>query len=1110
MIDRMPRNGFVSRVIATIVLVAYTTVSTAPPAHALPTLLLAQTTPHAAPEKVESEDAEEDRGHTWRIAVQLKQLELQAGDATRRREAQASLRELQQELAKRDARLMAEFDDIGSKLKSSELPASILQRHQDAVDRFKAQSDEIQKELSAVAKTENTKQLRDTSRRLRERLEAQPEARRQQPLPRQLPFATPEQRIRAPKSTSEDFAELFTPQAVPGLRLASTSPRALLLAAQATLATAEYLTASEDVQITPQISALAAQLDHDPIKIYQWVRNQIDFVPSYGSIQGSARTLVVRQGNAVDTASLLIALLRASNIPARYVYGTVEIPIEQVMNWVGGVESRQGALDLLAQGGVPVQGLAQGGVIKLARLEHVWVEAFVDFYPSRGAKNRAPDAWIPMDASFKQYEFVPGVDVGQRPLPTQLAALTALIDQVQYDVTTGGLNGLSMQSALQFRDEAQGRLNEYLVASEALSLAPMRERRVSELLSPVLAASLPYRVVAAGIVSATPPTALKRAFKLQLYTSVQNQQYGSPAISFTSNLPALAGKRLSIQFTPTTEDDAATLRSFMPEPSDGTIDPSELPRSIPGYLVHLDVRLLLDEVEVSRTNGFVLGQEIASTLEIQKHDGTWHSANNIGTAGEFIAVSLDLQGTGSDQLDWDETRSADAMLHATAHAYWAHASEHLKVLSGLGVAVAYRQPSFGMFGTRLDPIYSYGIPRQVQFAGTEVDIDALLTSVVAMDGSEAARIKAVTQIGIFGSSLESDVPQVYLSAGTNTRGASAISTIAAAVAEGQPLYEITSANVGAALAAIQQSAEVEADIQQAVLAGNRVRVSRSPVTIGAWRGAGYIIEDLPTGSAAYRISGGANGGSTPDPIGDALTAVGLGMLNVIVPPAIASSAEQPCDDDNNREQHKINWQLILFMALLTAMLLAASAGSGGAAVPAAVAALAILIPAFLAVTAAHASPGQCPIFFPGSVGGTGPMEQVTAHISSAQGSGSPGVLTYMGIDVIEEIVNRSWYNLTPECNVAARAAYSAAHGGAIGACDEYPFASTYQGGALNYGPPNNYVSLRLLDFGQNSRAGAVMRWFFVRCGVQKNGRFEVRPTGGVTTGRDSRGLTCYP
>ncbi len=34
----------------------------------------------------------------------------------------------------------------------------------------------------------------------------------------------------------------------------------------------------------------------------------------------------------------------------------------------------------------------------------------MDYIPSRGAVNQQGDTWIPMDASFKQYQFTPGLD----------------------------------------------------------------------------------------------------------------------------------------------------------------------------------------------------------------------------------------------------------------------------------------------------------------------------------------------------------------------------------------------------------------------------------------------------------------------------------------------------------------------------------------------------------------------------------------------------------------------------------------------------------------------------------------------------------------------------
>ena len=56
-------------------------------------------------------------------------------------------------------------------------------------------------------------------------------------------------------------------------------------------------------------------------------------------------------------------------------------------------------------------GVAQGGTVKWIDLEHVWVEAYVDYTPSRGAVNRTPNTWVPLDASFKQYQFTQGMDI---------------------------------------------------------------------------------------------------------------------------------------------------------------------------------------------------------------------------------------------------------------------------------------------------------------------------------------------------------------------------------------------------------------------------------------------------------------------------------------------------------------------------------------------------------------------------------------------------------------------------------------------------------------------------------------------------------------------------
>lgn len=40
----------------------------------------------------------------------------------------------------------------------------------------------------------------------------------------------------------------------------------------------------------------------------------------------------------------------------------------------------------------------------------------------------------------------------------------------------------------------------------------------------------------------------------------------------------------------------------------------------------------------------------------------------------------------------------------------------------------------------------------------------------------------------------------------------------------------------------------------------------SPISVSGWTGSGYIIDDPATGAGAYKISGGANGGSLWIPI----------------------------------------------------------------------------------------------------------------------------------------------------------------------------------------------------------------------------------------------------
>ena len=73
----------------------------------------------------------------------------------------------------------------------------------------------------------------------------------------------------------------------------------------------------DDMVISEEIEALASQLEYNPVLIVDWVRNNIEHTPGYGEKAGADYTLKTKKGNAFDQATLLIALLRASEVDAK-------------------------------------------------------------------------------------------------------------------------------------------------------------------------------------------------------------------------------------------------------------------------------------------------------------------------------------------------------------------------------------------------------------------------------------------------------------------------------------------------------------------------------------------------------------------------------------------------------------------------------------------------------------------------------------------------------------------------------------------------------------------------------------------------------------------------
>lgn len=92
---------------------------------------------------------------------------------------------------------------------------------------------------------------------------------------------------------------------------------------------------NEADEITPEISELARGLRYDPLRIYEYIANHIEFEPYYGSKKGAHLTLLEGSGNDFDQAALLVALLRVSGLSPTYKYGACDFTYEELTFWMG-------------------------------------------------------------------------------------------------------------------------------------------------------------------------------------------------------------------------------------------------------------------------------------------------------------------------------------------------------------------------------------------------------------------------------------------------------------------------------------------------------------------------------------------------------------------------------------------------------------------------------------------------------------------------------------------------------------------------------------------------------------------------------------------------------
>lgn len=597
-----------------------------------------------------------------------------------------------------------------------------------------------------------------------------------------------------------------------------------------------------DIQLTQEIMDLAANLDNDPLKIYRYVRNNLEFEPYAGSRKGSLETLNQGRGNDYDLCSLLIALLRASGIPARYVIGTVEMPADQVKKWLG-VDDGATAGSILAT--VGMEGIniidSEGQVISV-RFKHVWVEAYFAYTNYRGI--RADDTgkmWVPMDPAVKQYIYQEGIDI-----PSEMGFdAKAFIDE--YIATYHEPSPVEL-----FTQE----IEDYLMTNypEIELEDVLRTRSIINESIGFIPGSLPFTVRSVENDYASIPANMRYTMRFHLYDG------STTFIEHSVNLPEIAGKQVTISYEPATAADQAVIDVY-----GGMYE-------TPPYLVSLRPVLKIDgETVATGTAAIGMGMTHSSDMHFTPPTGASNqlpTVSNSITAGTYQAIGISTGGVinpnvfipAGDETTPDVDGFTGEKLWRTAMGYLDRVQRSEDGAACFLQMVLTGDVSEAIVENAVLVTYSYGTPQTFEWRGLVVDADRKISGPFSVKGDTAKPKSFMILSGADGSISENRIFE-------DEYGEEAVSTIKILELSsdlGIPIYTFTNDNIDTLYSALNLSATNENSLYYAVSIGHEVTVPRDNITYGQWYGTGYIDMEPDTGAAGYIISGGQSGGATVD------------------------------------------------------------------------------------------------------------------------------------------------------------------------------------------------------------------------------------------------------
>jgi RHS repeat-associated protein len=672
-----------------------------------------------------------------------------------------------------------------------------------------------------------------------------------------------------------------------------------------------------EVRLTPEIQALAKSLQYSPTRILRWMLKEVEYEPYWGSMKGSLGVLQSRRGNATDQSSLLVALLRASNIPARFVRGTVSLDDLQpsdsangrVQRWLG-TKSYSASMAALGYGGVAAGATVNAsGAVQGVNFDHVWVQACVPYAGYRGSKaDSGGYRWLPMDPSIKDHDYQDGLSV------------SVTLDDAFYSGYLAKRTDQLMTDYLGDKVEAAARS----VKSDASREDVPYLGRLRGLKVDVLPSNIPAAVRSFSNWSGTgspESSTIPDGHRHKFTVTVQNAG-GTTLASKTLTFPQNVFSKVTVSYLPDSASQSlwnswggslsalpsGTVNVYPQIKADGVVVASGSGSAT--MALNAQHKLIMKVTQGEQNRGTTCVADTGNPSDAKDTDTTCLNKTvytNLA-AGSYFALGINARQASDPYLESLAKTLAQGVSSnttpptpASGAAYDATVGQLLHLVlqsyvkgivdadADMGASMGFKSAKnydLGLTGAQLKTDYAFDLPLTVKPAGVYVDFKGGVVNFIKLNSTAPTKANSgesttdfntrrkaalrsestpMNKLSIYsGSTLEHRVWQEAL----RTDAVSTVRGLQYASETGTTLVTFTSSNIAQYDSLMDSSmASYKASITSQVSGGATVTVPRAKIaytdpvdTNKAWRGAVYFTVNDTAGAYGAIIEGGLSGG----------------------------------------------------------------------------------------------------------------------------------------------------------------------------------------------------------------------------------------------------------